>query len=456
MNRRSRRGVHTAAIATVAAVIALAFTGPRGAAATSAVISTTSPIKHVVVVYQENHTFDDVLGAVCSTRATACNGYSGPVTFADGIVASNEIQPDVVPDIRHSPTAQAKALAGDWDKIWGCTAPPYPCISHSDPANIPNLAALTNQFAVSDATFAAGGAASFGEHINLLAGTMDGFTGDNPVASTTGAVSLPGWGCRSQKDAAWRPPGGGPKSFQPTCIPALNGTGPYRPSQVGYVPTILQRIEQAGLTWHLYQGNKTTSPTTDDVWAVCTYFGWCNNNRETLTYNSATRDFTAAATAGTLPNLSLMIPLQATSQHNQASMMQGDNYIGKIVSAAENGPEWNSTAIFITYDDCGCFYDHVTPPAGLGLRNPMVIVSPWAKPVSTNSTIAVQPYSMIAFIQHAFGLASLTPAVTGAYDYADSFNFTQTPIPPVQMTHTRIPAKERARLKRMPPSDDMT
>src|SRR5689334_19083837 len=62
-----------------------------------------SPIRHVVIIYQENHSFDNVLGEVCQTRPTPCNGYTGPVTFADGETAENVVQPDVVPDIRHDP-----------------------------------------------------------------------------------------------------------------------------------------------------------------------------------------------------------------------------------------------------------------------------------------------------------------------------------------------------------------
>src|SRR4051794_9783709 len=91
-------------------------------------------------------------------------------------------------------------------------------------------------------------------------------------------------------------------------------------------------------------------------------------------------------------------------------------------------------AIFITYDDCGCFYDHVRPPKGLGIRNPMVIVSPWAKHRGTDSNVAVQPYSMLAFTVHTFGLKRLTPFVTRAYDYADSFDFSQQPLGGVRMS----------------------
>ncbi len=437
--------------------LASELAGTAGATAgTSAVIDTTSPIKHVVVIYQENHTFDDVLGAVCQTRAVACNGYTGPVTFADGLTATNIVQPDIVPAITHTPADQANALANKWDKINGCKSSPYSCVSHSDPANIPNLTALANKFAISDATYAAGGAASFGAHISLLAGTMDGFTGYNPVTSKTGATSHAGWGCPSQKDARWADTSGAAWSFQPSCIPDSAGLGPYRTSPVSYVPTIMQRIEDAGLTWHIYDGTATNKPTTNSNYSVCTYFYWCVKNRETLAYDSATRDFSTTAAAGTLPSLSFMMPLQPTSQHNSASMAAGDNYIGSIVSAAESSPEWSSTAIFITYDDCGCFYDHVKPPAGLGLRDPMVIVSPWVKPGSTDSSIAVQPYSMVAFIQHAFGLASLTPAVDNAYDYSGSFDFTQLPVAPVKMTRTRISARERAQLAAMPKTHDPT
>ncbi len=179
----------------------------------------------------------------------------------------------------------------------------------------------------------------------------------------------------------------------------------------------MQRLEQRGFSWHLYQGHLPNRPS-DVLWSICPDFFWCQKNRFTLRYDSATRDFVDAARAGRLPSLSLLMPLSGNSQHNYNSMRIGDNYIGRMVRAAERGPQWRSTAVFITYDDCGCFYDHVDPPRGLGIRNPMVIVSPWVKRAYTDNTTAVQPYSMLAFVQHNFGLAPLTrqvpePTTTG-------------------------------------------
>src|SRR5205814_935687 len=138
---------------------------------------------------------------------------------------------------------------------------------------------------------------------------------------------------------------------------------------------------------------------------------WCWDHRQTTQYNPATAALNSDAANGTLPNVAFVPASTGTSQHNGSSMAGGDNYLGALVTALQSSPEWSSTAVFITYDDCGCFYDHVQPPSGLGLRDPMVIVSPWVKPASTDSTTAVQPYSMLAFIDKNFGLPPLTPQV---------------------------------------------
>ena len=87
-------------------------------------------------------------------------------------------------------------------------------------------------------------------------------------------------------------------------------------------------------------------------------------------------------------------------------MLTGDNWIGQLVNALQASPNWSSTAIFITYDDCGCFYDHVAPgknPDGTpqGVRVPMVIVSPYAKRGGTDSNTATFA-SFLKFTEEAF------------------------------------------------------
>ena len=111
-------------------------------------------------------------------------------------------------------------------------------------------------------------------------------------------------------------------------------------------------------------------------------------------------------------------------------MALGDNWIGSVVSAIENGPDWNSTAIFITYDDCGCFYDHVAPPVnGWGIREPMVIVSPYAKPGYTDTTHTTFS-GILAYTEHIFGLSPLGENDAQAYDFHNAFNYSQAPLAP--------------------------
>jgi phospholipase C len=93
--------------------------------------------------------------------------------------------------------------------------------------------------------------------------------------------------------------------------------------------------------------------------------------------------FYADAAAGNLPAVSWVVPDFHTSEHPDASPRVGMNYVSGLVNAVMSGPDWNTTAIFVTWDDFGGLFDHVVPPQvdsfGYGLRVPGLVVSPWAK-----------------------------------------------------------------------------
>ena len=139
--------------------------------------------------------------------------------------------------------------------------------------------------------------------------------------------------------------------------------------------------------------------------------------------------------------LSIIIPGASQSQHNGDSWVTGDNWIGKVVSAIEHGPDWATTAIFITWDDCGCFYDHVNPllyNPDWGIRVPMVIVSPYARAGYTDST-PTSFSGILAYVEHRFGLAPLTTSDAGAYDFHSAFDYAQLPLPPVTIVMRHVP-----------------
>jgi phospholipase C len=437
--------VTLAALAAVAAVTRQARSAPEERSA-------TSPIQHVVIIYQENHSFDDVLGKLCAQAGSSRDPCDGATTgqLHTGETISLSREPDIVPDVLHNVASQQTAINGGamngFDLIRGCgSSTGYACYAQYDPSQIPNLAALAQNFAVSDRTFEVGRSPSWGGHLTVAAATLDGFDGDNPKGG-----SGPGWGCDSQNTAKWWD--GHRWTLQPSCVPDQQGQGPYKKSRVKYVPTIFDRVEQAGLTWKLYAGNGKGGGGTY-AWTICPSFYECLGSQQSNNFVPSTQVMTDAA-AGALPSFAIVTPNAPVSQHNTNSMAQGDNWIGNIVSAIENGPDWSSTAIFIAYDDCGCFYDHVPPPSSdLGIRVPLVIVSPYAKPGYTDSTTASYA-SMLAYTEHTFGLAPLNQVDGNAYDYANSFNYSKPPRGGVRMTSTGIPASERAWLAAHPGAPD--
>jgi phospholipase C len=220
----------------------------------------------------------------------------------------------------------------------------------------------------------------------------------------------------------------------------------------------MDRLDAAGLSWHLYAAaaNAATSAAGNPYnWAICPIFASCLAALQHGANNVVpTSQIVGDAGAGTLPSFSILLPDNGpsgqTSQHNGASMAVGDNWIGQVMSAIENGPDWSSTVVFITYDDCGCFYDHVAPPPGLGIRVPMVIVSPYARPGFTDSGPASFA-SMLAFTEHLFGLSPLTTSDANAYDYANSFNFSQQRLAPPTLVHRAISPAEASYLRQHPP-----
>jgi phospholipase C len=126
-----------------------------------------------------------------------------------------------------------------------------------------------------------------------------------------------------------------------------------------------------------------------------------------------------------------------------------DNWVGQLVSAVENGPDWSSTAIFITCDDFGGFYDQVYPgtnsnPDGTqeGPRVPLIIVSPYAKPGYTDTTHTTFA-GILAYTEQNFGLAPLGANDAHAYDFSGAFDYSQAPLKPVRVLTRPLPYSAR-------------
>jgi len=155
----------------------------------------------------------------------------------------------------------------------------------------------------------------------------------------------------------------------------------------------------------------------------------------------------ADARAGTLPAVAWITPSGPNSEHPPARVDTGQTWVTSLVNAAMQGPDWSSTAIFLSWDDWGGFYDHVVPPRvdqnGYGLRVPGIVISPWAKPGTIDHQVLSHD-AYVKFIEDLFlGGERLDPATDSRPDprpdvrenasqlgnlMAD-FDFTQTPRP---------------------------
>jgi len=138
--------------------------------------------------------------------------------------------------------------------------------------------------------------------------------------------------------------------------------------------------------------------TTPGIWNPLPWFDTVKQDgqRENV---APFEDFLTAARSGTLPAVSWITPADAVSEHPPALVSRGQTFVTSVINEVMRSPDWKSTAIFLTWDDWGGFYDHVKPPVvdqnGYGMRVPGLVISPFAK----RGTIDHQVLSFDAYLK---------------------------------------------------------
>ena len=188
--------------------------------------------------------------------------------------------------------------------------------------------------------------------------------------------------------------------------------------------------------------------TTPGIWNPLPYFDTVKQDGQLGNIQSLT-SFYRDAKAGTLPAVSWVTPNGAVSEHPPALVSTGQAYVTGLINSIMQGPDWDSTAIFLSWDDWGGFYDHVAPPkvdqAGYGFRVPSIVISPYAKQgYIDHQTLSHDAF--VKFIEDDFlDGQRINPATDGRPDprpdvresnpelgnLAADFDFDQAPRPPV-------------------------
>jgi phospholipase C len=160
-------------------------------------------------------------------------------------------------------------------------------------------------------------------------------------------------------------------------------------------------------------------PQTHGIWNPLPSFTDVSQDGELGNIQTLSNFFTAAQ-KGTLPGVSWIVPNERVSEHPPALVSAGQTYVTGLINAIMQGPDWNSTAIFLSWDDWGGFYDHVVPPSvdqnGYGLRVPGLLISPYARTgYIDQQTLSHDAYNK--FIEDDFlGGQRLNPATDGRPD----------------------------------------
>ena len=400
-----------------------------------------NPITHVIVIVQENRSFDNLF-----------SGFPGADTASSGqthlgvTVPLQQVNLEDGNDLGHARPDFLKSYNGGamngFDLVTNFKNIPnyaYAFVNRSETQIYWNLAST---YGLGDRMFASTTGASFVDHQYIVAAQSNN-TIDLPLTSPT-QVAFP-WGCDS-------PAGSYMEQFN-SQGQVVNGPPPC----FSYL-SMGDLLDHAGISWKQY-APQVGSNEVGQIWSS---FDAIRDVRfgpdwQTKVISPETNVLTDIAT-GNLPQVSWVIPDMKNSDHARSLSNTGPQWVGSIVNAIGQSAYWNSTAIFILWDDWGGWYDHVPPPQldyeGLGIRVPLIVVSPYAKPHYI-SHVQHEFGSLLHYMETVLRLPSLGATDMRADDLSDFFNYSQQPLRfvPVQ-THLNASHFLRQRPSLQPPDND--
>jgi phospholipase C len=420
--------------------------------------TSSSPIQHVVIVVQENRTFNNFFATFPGADGTTTgkilkNTNCKPRIRHDGTVALTK-SPLIDPqDMNHS-YKTGYLIAYDGGKMDGFDRVNYnagkglpECLvpyQYTDPMQIQPYWQMAMQYTLAEHMFTTQASDSFTAHQDLIAG-------DTVVEPNRAMVDLPGcsgacmWGCDAPHGARIHLITAG-NQYLKTLGPAPCS----KEFKVKY-RTLRDLLDAHSVSWRYYVPPCGSPCNTQKS----TNFGQLMNAFDVVApvrYGSEwgtkvvwpeTTIFSDIS-GNALPAVSWIVPIDKNSDHPGITQDDGPSWVASIVNAIGESPYWDSTAIVVVWDDWGGFYDNYAPPVkdygGLGFRVPALIISPYARPGYISKT-QYEFGSILRYIEDNFNLGTLGPPSTDkrATSIIDSFDYTQSPIKfkPITSSHDK-------------------
>ena len=421
-------------------------------------------IKHVVIVIQENRSFDNIFGGdgMYQTPFPGANGATYGLNSAGAQVTLHPVPLATNADISHC--AQDAWTAYDGGKMdafnhekWQGTCPsasnnvaanPYAYVSNGFTGVGPYWT-MAKHWVLADNYFPTQMGPSFTAHQNLIASTTEiddsqdalvNFPGYWDPSNQVMGITTP-WGCDSPAQSIVATVTTGhvisPPNPNPTSTPCIADTEYH---------TMADTLDAKGVSWKYYAPN----PKNGSIWSAFDAIRKVRYGTDwTTKVKSPETTILSDIANGKLASVSWVVPNGVWSDHagsgGQPNTNEGPSWVAAVVNAIGQSNYWDTTAIIVVWDDWGGWYDHVNPPhldfRGLGIRTPMMIISSYSKKGYVSHT-QYESGSILRFVETVFGLPTLGGGSSCLYGYyygtrgytdcrganlTDSFNFSAGP-----------------------------
>jgi phospholipase C len=385
--------------------LVVATVGPPPHRTATVVHGARTPIRHIVFIVKENRSYDNLYGLYPGGDGTRTG------RTADGRVVPLTRLPDVQTDLQHNHHAAVTDIAGG--AMNGFSAmpdkngdPTMLAYTAAFPGELPAYWGWAKHYELLDHTFSSGDTSSFPNHLYTVSATAAGAV-DGPN------FGVENWGCD------------GPAHLS---VPVIRHDRLVTVPPCFAIDSIGAQLDRRGIPWSEYgppeNGHGYGWVAYDAVKPIRESSAYA---RHVLPLGWMPSDLAQ----GYLGAVTWIVPPFNRSDHpGGTSLCEGEDWTAELVNQIMHMPDWRHTAIVLTWDEWGGFYDHVPPPTpdrfGMGVRVPMVVISPWAKRGVGHTTYDFT--SVLKFIGEDFGLPILSARERAANSLRDAFQF-NAPLP---------------------------